>query len=223
MPKICILHTVINTQRKPGSDGRGVALKTEGNPEGKGLNQFLRDRNRSMPHDVVAKPRRQLLGEFFASMLVLSATFKFRPVVGATNFLYWIDDTWSLSLVGPDEWSYARRSGFAATCVLRSDMIWTITPSDNLSTDSPVSDAIRRFYDGFVEMLDTDLTLEEILPFYVGKFPYYQRLYAGALSHSIYASVILGEQANISCQDWRTLASPTEAEMPVLNRIGTQT
>ncbi len=197
--------------------------KTGGNPEGKGLNEFQLDRNRSTPHAVVAKPRRQLLGELFASMLVLSATFKFRPVVGSTTFLYWIDEEWSLSLIGPEEWSHTRRSGFAATCVLRSDMIWTITASDNLSKDNPVSDAIRRFYDAFVEMLDTDLTLEEILPFYVGKLPYYQRLYAGALSHSVYASVMLGDQAAISCRNWRTLATPAEEEMPVLHRISAQT
>lgn len=218
-----MFHAVIDKQMKIESGSRSIARKTDGNPEGKGLNEFLLDRNRSKPHDVVAKPRRQLLGELFASMLVLSATFKFRPVVGTTTFLYWIDDEWSLSLIGPDEWSDARRFGIAASCVLRSDMIWTITPSGNLSKDNPVSDAIRRFYDAFVEMLDTDLTLEEILPFYVGKLPYYQRLYAGALSHSVYASVMLGDQTAISCRNWRTLATPTEKQMPVLHRIGAQT
>ena len=57
-----------------------VVRKTDGNPEGKGHNGFLLDWYQSEPRGVVAKPRRQLLAEFFTSMLVLSAAFKFRPV-----------------------------------------------------------------------------------------------------------------------------------------------
>ena len=59
-----------------------IARKTDGNPEGKGLNGFLLDWYQSEPRGVVAKPRRQVLAEFFTFMLVLSATFKYRPVVG---------------------------------------------------------------------------------------------------------------------------------------------
>jgi hypothetical protein len=54
-------------------------------------------------------------------------------------------------------------------------------------------------------MLDTDLTLEEILPFYTGRLRYYQRLYAGALSRSIRAAVILGDQTATSCRSWQAL------------------
>jgi hypothetical protein len=182
-----------------------VAHKTDGNPEGKGSNGFLLDWYRSQPRGVVAKPRRQLLAEFFTSMLVLSAAFKFRPIVGARNYLYWINDEWSLSLIAPDEWSQERRAGFVGTCILQSDMTWTIDPSDLLAEDNPVSDAMGRFYDAFAETLDTDLTLEEILPFYVGRIPYYQRLYASALSRSMRASVTLGDQALTSCRQWHLL------------------
>jgi hypothetical protein len=138
-------------------------------------------------------------------MLVLSAAFKFRPVVGTANYLYWINDEWSLSLIAPEEWSHARRAGFAGTCVLQRDMTWTITPSELLAKDNLVSDAIGRFYDAFAETLDTDLTLEEILPFYVDKLPYYQRLYASALSRSVRAAVITGDQAQSSCREWYML------------------
>ena len=151
---------------------------------------------------VVAKPRRQLLAEFFTSMLVLSATFKFRPVVGAANYLYWINDEWSLSLIAPDEWSNERRAGFVGMCVLQRDMTWTIDPSDMPGENNSVPDAIGRFYDAFAEALDTDLTLEEILPFYVGRLPYYQRLYANALSRSMRIAVRLGDQAATSCRQW---------------------
>lgn len=107
-----------------GSRDFAVALKTEGNPEGKGLNGFLLDWYQSEPRGVTAKPQRQLLAEFFTSMLVLSAKFKYKPVVGGTNYLYWINNEWALSLIAPDEWSSERRAGFAGTCVLqrRHDM-----------------------------------------------------------------------------------------------------
>ena len=82
-----------------------------------------------------------------------AAKFKYKPVVGVPNYLYWMDGEWSLSLIAPDEWSDARRAGFAGTCILHPDMTWTIEPSDLLADDNPVSDAVARFYDGFAEML----------------------------------------------------------------------
>jgi hypothetical protein len=69
---------------------------------------------------------------------------------------------------------------------------------------------VGRFYDAFAEMLDVDLTIEEILPFYVGKLQYYQRLYANALSRSIRGTVTLGEQRTMKCRDWRTVLPSTE-------------
>ena len=182
-----------------------IARKTDGNPEGKGLNGFLADWFQSEPRSIVAKPQRQILAEFFTSMLVLSATFKFRPAVGTLNYLYWINGEWSLSLIAPKEWSNERCAGFAGTCLLQRDMTWTISPSDMLADDNPVSDAIGRFYDAFADMLDTDLALEEILPFYVGRIPYYQRIYASALSRSLHATVILSDQASTSCRQWDML------------------
>ena len=184
---------------------RAVAARTDVNPEGKGLNGFLLDWYRSEPRGVVAKPQRQVLAEFFTSMLVLSAKFKYKPAVGVANYLYWTDDEWSLSLIAPDEWSDKRRAGYAGTCVLQSDMTWTILPSDLLRDEGPVTAAISRFYDAFMHTLDIDLTLEEILPFHIDKMPYYQRLHANALSRSIRASIALGHQATIRCRDWRAL------------------
>lgn len=189
------------------SGNSAIARKADGNPEGKGLNGFLLDWYRSEPRGVVAKPQRQILAEFFTSMLILSANFSYRPVVGGMNYLYWIDGEWSLSLIAPGEWSDARRAGFVGTCVLQRDMTWTIAPSDLVARQSSVADAIHQFYDAFLETLDTDMTLEEILPFYVGKMRYYQRLHANALSRSIRGAVTLGDQRSTSCRHWR-LALP---------------
>jgi hypothetical protein len=189
------------------------APKTKGNPEGKGDHAFLTDWCATEPRGVVAKPERRVLAELFTSMLVLSAAFKYRPVPGGSNYLYWIDGQWSLSLIAPCEWSDERRAGFAGTCVLQRDMTWTIVPSDRLSEGGPVSGAIRRFFDGFAAMLDTDLTLEEVLPYYVGRLDYYQRLFASALSRSVSAAVTRGDQAALSCRQWRMQIPRHENEL----------
>ncbi len=192
--------------RVPDNPPRSVvARKADGNPEGKGNNGFLLDWERTEPRGVVIKPRRQLLAEFFTSMLILSARFKFCPAVGVAAYLYWIDGEWSLSLIAPDQWSDERRAGYAGVCVLQADMTWTLNPSPLLAEEGPVADAMARFYEAFAEKLDTDLTLEEILPFYVGTMPYYQRLFASALSRSVRAAVILGDQTATSCREWQAL------------------
>jgi hypothetical protein len=89
-------------------------------------------------------------------------------------------------------------------------MTWTISPSELLAGDNPVTDALGRFYKAFVEMFDTDLTLEQILPFYVRQMPYYQRLYASALSRSIRGSATLGGQAALKCRQWQLQLPPRE-------------
>lgn len=191
------------TRHRPGSTT--VAAKTAGNPEGKGLNGFLLDWQRTEPRGLVVKGRRQVLAEFFTSMLVLSADFKYKPAIGVANYLYFVDGSWMLSLIGPGEWSDRHREGFAGTCMLQPDMTWTIAPTERLGERNPVSDAIARFYDAFVDTLDSDLTLEEILPFHTGRMPYWQRLHASALSRSIRAALVLGDQSAIKCRDWQVL------------------
>jgi hypothetical protein len=179
-----------------------VAPKTDGNPEGKGYIGFLKDWEDTEPRGVVAKPSRQVLAEFFTSMLVLSSQFKYQPVIGNSNYLYWINSEWSMSLIAPYEWSDERRAAFAGTCVLQQDMTWTIEPSEHLASENAVSAAVAEFYDAFADMLDTDLTLEDILPTYVAKLPYYQRLHAAALSRSLRGTLLLGDRTAISCRDW---------------------
>jgi hypothetical protein len=188
---------------QPYKGAEGTVALRPANPDGKGLNGFLLDWYLSEPRGVVAKPHRQVLAEFFTSMLVLSARFKYKPAVGTENYLYLNGDDWELSLIAPQEWTAERQAGFVGTCILQRDMTWTIEPSDNLKTSgSRVADAVSRYYDAFRDTLDADLTLEEILPFYVGRMPYYQRLYANALSRSIRAAVILGDQAGTRSREW---------------------
>lgn len=195
------------------SDKRHIAIRAAGNPEGKGLSGFLLDWYRTEPRGVVVKPQRQVLAEFFTSMLILSARFKYKPAIDVRNYLYFVDGQWLLSLIAPDEWCRAHRDGFVGTCVLHRDMTWTIDPSELVGEDNPVSDAIARFYDAFADTLDSDLTLEEILPFYVRRMPYWQRLHASALSRSLRGTVILAGQRDIKCRHWQALLPKFDASL----------
>ena len=199
--------------KKNQAGSTDVAIRAAGNPEGKGLNGFLLDWYRTEPRGVVIKSQRQVLAEFFTSMLVLSASFKYKPARGTRNYLYFVDDKWTLSLISPEEWSAEHRAGFAGVCQLQPDMTWTIEPSELVGEDNPVTDAIARFYDAFADTLDSDLTLEEILPFYVRRMPYWQRLHASALSRSVRGSVTLGDQRDIKCRDWQALLPKFDATL----------
>ena len=201
----------MNALKKHSSHSLVIARKADGNPEGKGVNGLLLDWQQTEPKGVVAKPQRQVLAEFFTSMLVLSAELKYKPAVGVENHLYWINNEWSLSLIAPDEWSAERRAGYAGACMLQRDMTWTITPSERLAEDNAVSNATGRFYESFAESLDTDLTLEDILPFHISKLSYYPRLYASALSRSIRRTVNMSASDSSNCREWQKL-------LPGLNR-----
>ena len=179
-----------------------VARKSDGNPEGKGVNGLLLDWYRTEPKGIVAKPGKRVLAELFTSMLVLSASFKYRPSPGVPNYLYWYQEQWSLSLIGPDEWTDERRACFAGACILHGDMTWTIEPSDLLGEENAMSRAVRSFFAGFAEMFDTDATLEELLPNYAERLPYYQRIYASGLSRSLRGSVHLAGRAAIPGRQW---------------------
>ncbi len=53
----------------------GAVSLRPANPDGKGVSGVMQDVYATTPRDLVAKPRRQILAEYFTSMLVLSAQF----------------------------------------------------------------------------------------------------------------------------------------------------
>ena len=173
------------------------------NVQGKGQVGFLLDWAYSSPRGVVAKPGPQLLADYFTSLLVLSAAFKFKPAYGTEYVLYLEDDGWALSLIGPEEWNDdAKSEACVGKCVLHDDSTWSIEPSENIGSNDELDDALAAFYDGFIDKLSSDTMLEDDLPFYQGKLPYYQRLFASALSRSMQGSMILGGQLGRSSGEW---------------------
>lgn len=172
------------------------------NPQGKGHVGLLLDWDYSRPRGTIVKTASRLLADYFTSMLVLSATFKFKPVVGQQYHLYWMDTQWSLSLIAPSEWSEARRNSYVGNCELHPDMTWTMNPTANLVERESAMMALGNFHDSFVEKMSSDDPLERSLPVYVAKLPYYQRLFASALTRSLKASMKMGGQLSIKSTHW---------------------
>lgn len=182
---------------------RGPTKLALPNPQGKGQVGFLLDWHYSSPKKVAAKAPGQVLADYFTSMLVLSADFKFRPVFETDYYLYRSDKGWALSLLSPEDWQSAeKRSAFVGRCTLHDDSTWSISPSENLSRPGPVADAIADFYAAFVDKLDVAPALESGLPFFEGNLPYYQRLFATALSRSLELSLRAGGQSGVASRAW---------------------
>ncbi len=194
------------TTRTEKSIGRARSAEltdTGPNPQGKGQIGFLLDWAYSSPRGVVAKPAPQLLADYFTSLLVLSSAFKFKPVFGKDYYLYIDGDRWSLSLISPDEWNDdAHRRAFVGTCVLHDDSTWSIKPSDNIGRNGLVSEQLAAFYEGFIENLRSKQVLEDGLPVYEAGLPYYQRLFAAALSRSLRGSLSVGSQLGLDAETW---------------------
>jgi len=57
----------------------------------------------------------------------------------------------------------------------------------------------------------------DVLPFYAGNLPYYQRLNANALSRSVRAAMTLGDQRTIPTREWR-LALPAAGGRALLGQ-----
>jgi hypothetical protein len=187
-------------------DESGTALPViEGapNPQGKGQVGFLTDWVESSPRAFVAKQPARLLADYFTSLLVLSAEFRFKPVPGQTYHLYRVDREWQLSLISPEEWRNNEKSaGYVGACELHDDATWSIEPSDNLGRPGPVTEALAAVYESFLAKLDSKQPLEEELPVYEGRLPYYQRLFAAALGRSIEGSMRVGGQTGVRGDAW---------------------
>lgn len=180
-----------------------VAAADAGNPQGKGVVGFLQDWHYSSPRHVVPKSSGRLLADYFTSLLVLSSEFGFKPAYERRYHLYRWQGRWQLSLVSPDEWNRDdRRRAHVGACILHRDATWSIEPSRNLGEPGPLSDALADAYDGFMQRLDRQAPLEDELPVYEAALPYYQRLFASALSRSLRRSLDAGGQRGRPASAW---------------------
>lgn len=165
-----------------------IAFHKNPNPQGKGMVPVLRDWAAMRPTVSGPKSPADFLRDYCVSSLILAAQFRFKPVVGKAYFLYANEQGWSLSLITPQEWGQRKVGEFVASCHLRPDMTWEMDTS-GLDEHSPALARAQSFICGFVDALAEQDSISTHLPFYNASLPYYQRLFATALSSSLQRSL----------------------------------
>ncbi|WOJ93831.1 DUF2452 domain-containing protein [Congregibacter variabilis] len=158
------------------------------NPQGKGLVPVLAHWGETRPSTINAKAPAELLFDWFASVLVLSAKFQFKPAVGSIYYLYTRGGDWQLSLVGPGEWGDRDVGDCLGTCELRQDMTWSIAADEGMAEKPKLQESLAELVDAFMTSLQSDDALDDHLPGYRRELPYYQRMLATGLGASLRGS-----------------------------------
>jgi len=162
------------------------------NPQGKGLRPVLALLEESRAPAVMAQPKQiqQISLELFTSLFVLESDFKFKPVRGSNYWLYQKNGRFWLSPIRPDEWREEVYGRYIGECELHEDMTWSLELCDEASNDSKLMAFLEQRWQAFETAMDETETIEEALPRYQGQMPFYQRVYAFALAHSLRASMV---------------------------------
>ncbi|MFT6958846.1 MAG: hypothetical protein ACJAYC_003869 [Halieaceae bacterium] len=158
------------------------------NPQGKGCVGVMQDWALVRPQVPRQKSPGDILRDYCLSALVLSARFRFRPVLGMPYYLYCGELDWTLSLIGPQEWGHRMPGEFVANCSLQPDMTWQLEFGE-LQELSLVPERLQRFVDGFTASIPCEDSLVQGLPFYVEGLPYFQRMLATGLAVSLQHSI----------------------------------
>ncbi len=177
-------------------------MRSGANPQGKGLVPVLEAWHGAQPASISAKPPRQILADYFTTMLVLSAEFAFKPSPGVQYFLYRNPDNWLLSLVSPDEWGERQPGIYLGCCNLSLDMTWHLQVREDIDAQPALVEALQDFHDNFLDLLDRPAPLEDGLPFYAAGLPYYRRLLAAGLASSLSQSLALSGLEGTSSRRW---------------------
>ena len=194
------------------------------NPQGKGVVPLLAIWEATTPATVIAKSANRIIGEYFTSLLVLSAEFSFKPVVGKDYYLYWrqkksntkqTSSALRLSLIEPERLGALQFGRYVGSCCLQTDMTWAINPSEALAQEHDIIEDIRTFHQQFLDNHNHEKTLEDSLPVFVESLPFYRRLAATALSSSLQRSIKLSELSAIPAKRWIQESQPG---LPLLKR-----
>ena len=158
------------------------------NPQGKGVVPVLEDWESMQGGALATKSPRDFIRDYCISSLILSAAFRFKPVVEKTYFLYATGKGFSLSLVAPHEWGHCGPGEFIGCCRLRVDMTWEMEIS-SLDEHSNALSRARSFVQDFFVTLANQGSICKYLPFYVEELPYYQRMLTTAMASSLQSSL----------------------------------
>lgn len=187
---------------------------TAANPQGKGSISLLDDLNSFTSYKARSKDIPEWLADYFTSLLVLSASFNFKPVTNKSYYLYLDNMHWKLSLIAPNEWNNCPYVYFAK-CTLHEDRSWRLTPKDNWGKNSQIVSYIHSIKKDFLLSLNTDQPLLDSLPYFVQHLPYYQRLAAFGLANSLKDSLQLklGSDTSKNVSGKNLLKQTSESEI----------
>ncbi|MGB1191618.1 MAG: hypothetical protein ACPG3T_01710 [Pseudomonadales bacterium] len=181
------------------------------NPQGKGVVPLLTAWESMSPLTVDNKSAGRILGEYFTSLLILSAEFSFKPVPKKNYYLYWKPllaannrptAPWRLSLIEPDRLGDLDLGVYVGRCILQYDMTWSIELAEALHQHSELTEDLQQFHQHFQAINNGEESLETHLPFFVEQLPFYRRLAATALSSSLSRSIQASELDNIPARQW---------------------
>jgi hypothetical protein len=165
-------------------------MKQEPNPQGKGLTPVL-DSLKASRTRLSVPPKRvdQISSELFTSLFVLHSQFGFKPVRGRPYWLYRRHETFRLSLIAPHEWGDARFGQYIGECVLREDLTWTLHFDARAAADRQLMALLAGRREAFERSLGKAETLDGALPVFDISLPFYRRVFAAALAHSLSLSM----------------------------------
>ena len=138
---------------------------------------------------VPPKPVDQVSSELFTSLFVLHSEFHFKPVPGKRYCLYRKRDGFRLSLIAPGEWGDGRFGQYIGECVLQTDLTWTLRFDARAAQDPCLLALIEAQRKAFERRLAAAETLDGALPAFDASLPFYRRVFAAALAHSLELSM----------------------------------
>lgn len=166
-------------------------MKKNPNPQGKGLVPVLESlaSSRSLV-PVVPKHINQISSELFTSLFVLHSHFQFKPVMGKRYWLYRRDEQFQLSLISPDEWGDGGFGLFVGECVLQQDVTWSLSLDSMAANNISLMQLIARKRAELEQALSSADSVDKVLPYYLERLPFYQRVFAAALANSLNGSML---------------------------------
>lgn len=184
------------------------------NPQGKGLTPVLDSLQESRAMvPVLAKDIGQISHELFTSLFVLHSQFQFKPVIGKCYYLYHKQSIFKLSLVSPKEWGNDAFGQFVGECMLQKDITWTLNIDASAARDPVLMSLIAHRRAEFEQVLKSNKTIDEILPFYLDTLPFYQRVFASGMAASLRTSLVKSGIQGLSFRQAERLPGPTEPNL----------
>jgi hypothetical protein len=184
------------------------------NPQGKGLAPVL-DSLTASRTQLSVPPKRvdQISSELFTSLFVLHSKFNFKPVPGKRYCLYHKANGFRLSLIAPAEWGDGRFGQYIGECVLQPDLTWTLHFDARAAQDQRLLALIESQRSAFEQRLAAAETLDSALPAFDASLPFYRRVFAAALAHSLALSMRKSGIQDLSYRQAQALLpGPTDPE-----------